>query len=456
MAILGIVGAPAAARPLPLQSFYSAPSLRPPKVFVSGSVPDPQAGDIFADAQNSIQAGPVILDPSGRLLWFDALPNGGFAHDVEVQSYEGQSVLTFWESYGGGVDVILNHSYQQIATVSAGNGFTTGNHEFEITPQGTALINAYRVIPANLRPVGGPRRGRLIDQAIQEVDIATGQVLWQWNALDHIRLTATYAGRPGSRPYDYLHMNSIQELPDGNLLVSARHTWALYEISKQTGRILWTLGGKHSSFKIAPGARFEWQHDARMQPDGTITLFDNGDGPSAAESQSRALRIRLDYKRRRATLVRAYTHRPPLESQSQGAVQLLSDGNTFVGWGAMPYFTEFGRNGKQRFDAHFGPPLQSYRAFRFPWWGQPTTPPAVAAAPTLAGTRVFASWNGATDVASWQVLAGPSAGALSPVGQFPWSDFETKMWVGSTQPFVAVQALDGAGRVLGSSSVVAR
>jgi hypothetical protein len=456
MAIIGMTAAPASARPLPLMSLHSVPSLHPPKAFVSGSVPDPQAGDIFADAQNSTQAGPLILDPGGNLLWFDALPNGGFAHDVKVQSYRGQSVLTFWESYAGGVDVILDHSYRQIATVYAGNGFTTGNHEFEITPQGTALINAYRVVTADLRPVGGKRRGKLIDQAIQEVDIATGRVLWQWDSRDHIRLQATYLGKPGSKPYDYVHMNSIQELPDGNLLVSARHTSAVYEISKQTGRILWSLGGKRSTFRIAANAGFHWQHDARMQDDGTITLFDNGEGPYPAESQSRALRIRLNYKRRRATLVRAYTHRPPLLSQSQGSVQVLSDGNTFVAWGFTPYFTEFGRGGKQRFDAHFGPPLQSYRGFRFPWWGQPTTPPDVAATPTATGTRVYASWNGATTVAAWRILAGPAAGALAPVGQFSKSGFETNMWVGSTQAFVAVQALGPDGRVLGTSNVVSR
>lgn len=455
-AVVGLTAAQASARPLPLRSFQSVPSIRPPKVFASRSVPDPQAGDIFADAQNSTQAGPLILDPGGNLVWFDALPNGGFAHDVKVQSYQGQSVLTFWESYGGGVDVILDHSYQQIATVYAGNGFTTGNHEFEITPQGTALINAYRVVTADLRPVGGKRRGKLIDQAIQEVDIATGRVLWQWNSLDHIRLKATYLGKPGSTPYDYLHMNSIQQLPDGNLLVSARHTSAVYEISKQTGRILWTLGGKHSTFRIASSAGFHWQHDASMQDDGTITLFDNGEGPYPAEPQSRALRIRLNYKRRRATLVRAYVHRPSLLSQSQGSVQVLSDGNTFVGWGATPYFTEFGPNGKQRFDAHFGPPLQSYRAYRFGWWGQPTTPPDVAAAATPSGTTVFASWNGATTVAGWRVLTGPSSAALAPAGQFSKTGFETKMGVGSTQAFVQVQALGSDGQVLGTSNVVPR
>jgi hypothetical protein len=454
--LAGLSAASAAARPLPLSSFHSVPWLHPPKVFASGNVPDPEAGDIFADAQNSIQAGPVILSPNGQLLWFDALANRGFAHDVKVQSYRGQPVLTFWDSYGGGVDVILNQAYQQIATVNAGNGYVTGNHDFQITPQGTALINAYRIVTADLRPVGGKRRGKLIDQAIQEVDIATGRVLWQWDALDHIRLKATYEGKPGSRPYDYVHVNSIQQLPDGDLLVSARHTWAVYEISKQTGRIAWTLGGKRSTFRIGPRARFAWQHDARMQLDGTITLFDNGDGPYSVEHHSRALRIGLNYKRRRATLVRAYTHRPPLLSQSEGDVEVLSNGNTFVGWGAEPYFTEFGPGGKKLFDAHFGPPLQSYRAFRFPWSGQPLTPPDIAVAATAGGTRVFASWNGATEVAAWRILAGPSGNALTAAGQFPWAGFETTMSVASTQPSVAVQAIGAAGQVLGTSSVVAR
>ena len=137
-------------------------------------------------------------------------------------------------------------------------------------------------------------------------------------------------------------------------------------------------------------------------------------------------------------------------------MQVLSDGNTFVGWGAEPSFTESGPRGIQLFDAHFGPPLQSYRAFRFPWSGQPTAPPDIAVVATAGGTRVFASWNGATEVAAWRILAGPGGNALTAVGQFPWAGFETNMWVASRQPSVAVQAIGAAGQVLGTSGVVAR
>jgi hypothetical protein len=441
------------------QSFRSESWLHPPSVSTSGS--DPDADDIFLDAQNWVQAGPMILDPQGRLIWFDPLPNRGVARNLEVQSYMGQPVLTYWQGYGNafgvGEDVILNQSYQTVATVQAGNGYVAGAHDFVITPQGTALITAYRVTPADLSSIGGPRHGQLVDSAIQEINIATGQLVWQWSARQHVRLTWSHAGRPGKGAYDFFHMNSIQPLANGNLLVSARNMWAVYEIDKQTGKVLWTLGGKHSSFMLGPGANFEWQHDATMQPGGTITLFDNAtNGIASAEPQSRALRIHLNRKRRRARLVRAYTNQPPLLSPSEGNVQVLANGNTFVGWGAQPYFAEFGRHGRQLFSGHLSAPLQSYRVFRFRWSGQPTSPPDIAVAPTEQGTTVYAAWNGATDVAAWRVLAGPSETSLSPTGQFPKTGFETQMWVGSTQAYFAVQALDQHRQVLNTSLVIPR
>ncbi len=287
----------------------SEPWLHPPLVTVTGQDPDPGDGDIFVDTQNSIQAGPTILDPNGQLLWFQAQQP---TFNLELQNYEGQSVLTYWtgqvlNGVGSGEDVLLNHNYQTVATVRAGNGYQADLHEFQITSRNTALIDAFAPLHADLRAVGGSASGTLLDSVIQEIDIATGEVLWQWRASQHVSPAASYAGTPGSTPYDFVHLNSIQGLPGGRVLISARHTWAVYEVDKRTGKILWTLGGKHSSFKMGPGTQFEWQHDAHMQPDGTITIFDNGSGFGPQhQSQSRALRIRLNFKTMRATLVRAY------------------------------------------------------------------------------------------------------------------------------------------------------
>jgi hypothetical protein len=175
----------------------------------------------------------------------------------------------------------------------------------------------------------------------------------------------------------------------------------------------------------------------------------------SSEKQSRALRIRLNYKTHTATLVHAYTNHPPLLSISQGNMQILPDGNTFVGWGAKPYFTEFSKDGgRQLFSIHFRAPLQSYRAYRFQWWGQPKTPPSIAATGKAAGTTVYASWNGATTVASWRVLAGPAPGALSAVEQFPNTGFESTMHVSSNGPYFAVEALSIRGQPLGISSTI--
>ena len=442
-------------------SFRSQPTIHPPIAWLSGTDSHPGAGYIFADAQNTIQPGPMILDPAGRLVWFLPLSHSA-ALNVQVQSYQGQSVLTFWQGYvmspgvGVGTGMILDHSYRTIATVNAGNGYQTDLHEFQITPQGTALITAYAPVNADLRQVGGPRKGAVLDSIIQEVDIASGEVLWEWHAYGHVRLAASYVGKPTGKPYDFFHVNSVQQLPGGKLLVSARHTFAVYEIDKQTGRILWTLGGKHSTFRIGPGANFSWPHDARTQPDGTITLFDNGDGNYASESQSRALRIRLNLKTRRATLVRAYAHTPPLLSENEGNAQVLPNGNVFVGWGNSPYFTEFRPGGRQLFSVRLNAPLQSYRAFRFGWWGQPSTPPSIAVTPTSGGATVYASWNGATNVAAWQVLAGPSPAALAPVARGQSTSFETALSTTNPGPYYAVQPLSSGGQVLGSSATAHR
>jgi hypothetical protein len=445
------------------RTYHSARSIHPPIDTTSGSDPDPAAGDIFADAENSIQAGPLIFDPQGRLVYFQPLQQSA-AFNVQVQQYQGQSVLTYWQGYvkhsvGVGTDMILDHTYTPIAKVSAGNGYSADLHEFVILPNGDALITAYAEVPnVDLRSVGGPKNGTLLDSIIQEINIQTGHVDWEWHAYGHVSLSESYVPK-SEHPYDFFHINSIQLLPNGNLLVSARGTWTIYEINMKTGKIPYNFGGKNSSFKLEPGAHFEWQHDATMQPNGTITVFDDGAGNYRSESQSRALRLFVHYKSHQITLAHAYTNNPPLLTNAQGSVQVLPDGNTFVGWGSAPYFTEFATgSGRQLFSLHFKKPLQSYRGFRFPWWGQPRTPPSVAASAKGSQTIVYASWNGATTVSAWQVLAGSGTNpsSMSKVGRFPKSYFETTMTITSKQPYIAVQALNSAGQVIGTSAAVRR
>ncbi len=443
------------------RSFNSEPGLHVPIVTVSGTNPDPGLGDIVTDAHKSIQAGPLILDPQGRPIWFDPLPGGQAGFNTMVQSYRGQSYLTFWQGYvnggvGSGTDVMLNHSYQVVKTVNAANGYKADLHEFAITPQGNAIITIYSPVRADLRSVGGSRNGTLLDSIVEEINVASGRLLWEWHAYGHVHIAESYAGRPGVNPYDFFHISSVQQLSNGNFLVSGRHMFAVYDINPSTGKIVWVLGGKHSTFKIGSGANFSWQHDAMMQPNGDITLFDNGDGYKRTERQSRGMRIRLNMSKRQATLVHQYAHVPPVISDSEGSVQPLADGNVFVGFGNTPVFTEFTNAGKQLFTGAFRYPVQFHRALRFAWSAQPTGSPSAAASPTSSGTTVYASWNGATEIAFWRLLAGPSPSALQAVGGRGSNGFETGISTSSTQAFFAVQALNSAGRVLGTSAPVPR
>jgi hypothetical protein len=442
---------------LPVADFHSMPGFHPPLISV-GPDADRRSGDVFLTAQvgpfwagKHLQNGPMILDSRGRLIWFRPLQGDEFASDLEVQRYRDRPVLTWWQGTShGGNDVIMNDSYRTVATLGRADGLLPDAHEFQITPQGTAFLNAWTYAPSDLSSVGGPRHGTVIDDVIQERDIRSGRVLWEWHALGHVPISDSYPKPIGSYPYDYFHLNSIQQLPGGNLLISARNTWAVYEISRSTGRVIWTIGGKHPSFRMGAGTGFEWQHDARLAG-RRLSLFDDADSPQK-EPQSSAMLLRIDPSRMTASLMARYTHSPSLLSAHQGSTQVLPDGNIFVGWGDQPNFSEYSPTGRQIFDGSFPLGIDSYRAFRFLWVGHPSSRPVLAVTRSQDTLTVYASWNGATQAATWRVLAGPSTGQLRAVAQRHRTGFETAITLQQAWHYVAVQALSSTGHVLGTST----
>jgi hypothetical protein len=293
---------------------------------------------------------------------------------------------------------------------------------------------------------------------VQEIDMRTGLVRWEWHSLDHVAASESEVEVPAdTTPWDWFHLNSIDPEPDGDIFISARSTWAGYQLQAGTGTILWRLGGTRSSFRLAPGTKLAWQHDGRVLPDGDVTFFDDGANPPIHE-QSRAVRIHLDFRAHTARLVSAYTHaNPPLLAASQGNMQTLADGNTLVGYGGVPAISEYGAGGRLLFDAHQPFDMIFYRAYRYPWSGRPATPPAVLASlnDTSEETIVHASWNGATEVAAWRVLAGPKPASMSPRATIPASEFESSTTLPKRFAYVRVQALGAHGEVLGSSTATA-
>jgi Arylsulfotransferase (ASST) len=444
--------------------FHSAPQLTPPRIRIFHSAPASRAGgDIFLSVYPGPgQTGPEIMAPDGQLVWFLPLATGTFATNVLVQRYLGKPVLTWWQGtishhgFGFGEGEIYDEHYRPLASVAAGNGIAEDLHELQLTPQGTALITAWKPLYCDLSSVGGPDDVALYDPVMQEIDVKTGLVMYEWDSLDHVPLRDSHI--PVSKasvawPWDWFHMNSLQLLGDGSWLISSRNTWAIYDVDSHTGRIRWQLGGRQSSFAMGPGTRFSWQHDARRLGADLLTLFDNS-GPPSHHPQSKGLVIRIDMRRRRARLV--HVARPPgrLWAQTQGDLQLLPDGDWWLEWGDTGEISESSPSGRLLYVAHSPGDTQIYRALRFRWRGEPLTAPALALARGGHRSWLYASWNGATGVARWRVLGGSTPGALTAVSTRRASGFETRLPLPRGAAYGAVQALAANGHTLASSATI--
>lgn len=448
------------AAPADYQSFDTMPGVQAPVLTVTVPDRDPAAGDILTtNGPGPGQYGPLIYTPQGRLVWFDKLPAGETAEDLNEQTYEGQRDLTWWRGrvlslgFGQGEDVVTNSSYQTVATVHGGNGLHADLHEFQLEPHDVAYVTAFNPIRCNLSSAEGPRNGAIVDTAIQEIDMKTGMVRWEWHSLDHVRVSESETSPPASTPWDWFHLNSIDLEPDGHVFISARSTWTGYQLEGASGKIVWRLGGTNSSFEMGPGTKTAWQHDGRILADGEVTFFDDGSNPPV-HSESRGIRVALDFATHEARLVKAFTHpNPPLLSSSQGNMQTLAGGNVVVEFGGVPEMTEYAEDGSLLFDAHLPYDMASYRGYRYPWSGHPLSPPTVLATlnNTSEETIVHMSWNGASEVASWRVLAGQHEGSLAAQATIVPTGFESSTMLPKKYEYVAVQALSSDGRVLGTS-----
>ena len=461
-------------------SFVSAPSLHPPviKRVQPGGTQSLAPGYIFTANFYDLnkppirgQSGPMILGRDLQPVWFQPVPEDVVASNLTLQSYRGKPVLGWWQGKvtksgqtESGEDVVVDQHYRTIARLHATGGWVLTLHEFLIDSEGHAWVTANKNIAKDLSSYGGAYNGALVDVAVQEYDLATGKLMRSWDALKHISPHESVATVPTNGfPWDAYHINSIQLVAPGKFLVSMRNTWAAYLVDAATGRIEWTLGGRKSSFTFGRGAGFEWQHDVRMQPNGTVSLFDDhccqltGGGTSVkATGASRGLVIRLDQSAKTASLVSQYGEREGFESEYMGDTQPLSGGGAFVGWGSERYFSEYDGSGGLVFEGILPEPDRSYRAQLEPWEGMPVTKPAAAARREGAAIKVYASWNGATKLSAWRVLGATAPGApMRQVASAPRSGFETAIPVPASYASFEVQALDADGGVLATSSALA-
>ncbi len=449
------------------QHFRSEPKLLPPSIKVQYKKPGRAPGDLFTAPKISRgQDGAMITNGKGQLIWFHRAPKGTSIYDFREQQLDGQPVLTWWQgkvlfAKGYGEGVIWDNTYKKIAKVKGANGYKPDLHEFQLGPNGTAYTTSFQPVMYDVSGAPGrPKSGlsAVFDCVVQQIDIKTGLVEFEWHAIGHIPFSDSYSPSfpSASAPYDPYHVNSIDPESSGKLLISARNTSAVYELDPSTGNILWTLGGKSSSFTMGAGATFVAQHDVRRRADGDISIFDNGSGVPGAESArpARGIVLHLDTGTDTATLVHKLKRRSKTNAPSQGNVETLPNNNFFVGWGgSSPYMSEFDPNGNLIFDARFDPKdNNSYRSYKFAWSARPYFPPKLALQKVKDNkVKVYATWNGATDVRQWEVLAGSDPNSLSPVKTVYYNAYETSTKIPNKYTYVAVRAHAADGSVLGTS-----
>lgn len=450
-----------------VNTYVSRPDLNPPAIAFDFPSDGAAAGSIFlapfditatsrvyqSTPNRQSHSGPLIVDDRGEPVWF--LPLGSTtAMDVRIQTYQGRPVLTWYEGTvlgaEGGSWVIFDRTYHEVARVQAGKGRHGDLHDLQLTPEGTALITIYREIATPAVP-------RLVTGIVQEVDVASGRVLFEWRSNEHVGVDESYMPQVAAAGnVDYFHLNSIDLDTDGNLLLSARNTSTIYKVDRKSGDVLWRLGGMKSDFAVDAAASFAYQHDVRRRPDGTITIFDNNAAVPGAQTLSRGLRIKLDMNKMRASFVAEYLAPTARTTWAMGDVQQLEDGGVFIGWGTDGSFTELGPDGSVRVDARFADGSVSYRAFRFELDAQPKGRPATEVVRNADGSlTLYVSWNGATRVAKWQLVAGPSADRMKPVNTQRRTGFETAIALPVTSGYVSVVALDAHGKQLRAAAPTA-
>jgi Arylsulfotransferase (ASST) len=469
-------------------TFVSAPKLHPPKLSTNGTPQTKKlAPGYFMAANFKIlainkpmvgEAGPLILDRNLQPVWFFPVGTNQFASNLEAQTYNGKPVLSWWQGVvtgtgdtTSGEDVVVDQHYRTLATLKGANGWIISEHELIISGA-NAWVTAYKNVPMNLKPYGGSANGVVVDTAVQEYNLKTGQLLYTWDALNpggtpNVPLSQSQQKAFPGIPWDAYHLNSIQLTGHGTFLVSLRNTWSAYLVNRTTNGIEWTLSGNPSlsTFRLPAAAQFHWQHDVQMHKGNVVSVFDDAccaiTGVSASgkveygakSGPTRGLVLKLNPTAHTGSLIGQYvrTKNESFDTVYLGNTDLLPDGNVAVGWGSQPFFSEYSKSGQLLLSADWPIPDISYRTYVQNWVGIPYFAPSGAVRTSHGKTTVYASWDGSTQVVSWRVLGGPDARHLKAVATKAKNGFETAIALGSAYKTYEVQALDAKGHVLRTS-----
>ncbi|KAI9670132.1 MAG: hypothetical protein M1817_004469 [Caeruleum heppii] len=468
----------------PESFFLSRPDIRAPILNVTINDASKVSPGFFfvAPYQGQTQAGPYIYDNLGNLVWTGYGSAGpATVHMPQVVSYNGSTYISYFAGNqllgnGRGHGVLVDTTYRVNTTIQSGLGRTPIDlHEMAVVGGATVLVNIYQPVAADLSAYNVTTgQGWVFAGLVQEMDIKTGEVLFEWNSLDHVPLDAGLVapnttevvgnGTTREAAWDYFHINSAEKTPDGYYLVSARHTNAIYKISPVDGSVVWTLGGKYTSF-AQTNFNFSSQHDARHRESNTtttiLTLFDNAsNGFTTTADYSTGMVISLNNETMTATLTNSYTAPGAgLRSASQGNMQTLENDNQVIGWGSNGFVSEHTSDGTAVWFASFAiTGTVNYRAHKYNWTATPMDQPVLYtyAKTTSAPLALYVSWNGATEISTFRFHTSTTRdGEFTATDPVPKTGFETTFVIPTFAAFAFAEALDKEGTSLGNSSTVA-
>ncbi|RDW78665.1 arylsulfotransferase family protein [Aspergillus mulundensis] len=482
--------------------FKSRTDLAPPRLNITiPAAPDVEKGYLFVapfagyadtagEQHGPRQAAPYIYRDDGELVWSGYGYYSIWATNFQKARWKGKDVLFCFEGdhnpgygHGHGHTTILDQHYETIRELRAGNHKLTDKHEFHVINEETALIQVYQPVPADLTPWGAsPEQQWIVDAIIQELDIETGELLFEWSSLEHVSpdeaILPINPGQAGSGynssdAWDYFHINSVDKGSDGNYLISARDACSVHKINGTTGEIIWRLGGVKSDFELGDNVKFCFQHHARYVPSEdskeVISLYDNashgtedGRGHEVhTHPFSQGKIIEVDTITWKATIVQAFQPPDGLLSKSQGSTQLLPNGNVIVNWGSEGALTEYRADGTPIFhtymdSGYLGLGVENYRGFRYNWTGLPNEAPAIVSLENDQGTTVYVSWNGDTETRTWRFFnIVDDYGSRQFLGEVERKGFETSLLIKDHGiGLVTAEAIGASGRVLTSTAAV--
>lgn len=467
----------------PVNFFYTRPLSQAPALNVTIQ-DDFTPGYVFISPYKSIKPAPYIYDKFGNLVWDGyGITGTANAHNFRPCQYQGATHICFSQinqqnGYGIGEAVIADSNYKVVATAQTGGNVEPADmHEFQLLNNGeTAILSSYQIIPYDLSYFNiTTGLGWLSEGVFQEVNVTTGEVLFEWFSTNHVdpsesQITpnSSDTGGDGFGPqtaFDYFHINAIDKSPSGNYLVSARHVSTLYYVNGTDRDIIWKLSYQGNSDYECSNFNFSFQHDSRLISENDTTtvlsIFDNAsNGVLSTSEQSSGKVIAIDHNTGVATMISNTTFPSSggTLSTSQGNTQILGNGGTFHSWGNQPYFSEHSANGTAVLLAQFAAEdsAQNYRAFSADWESTPSTtvPDVYAYALTAnSSTSVYVSWNGATTVSSWRFYGAQNIGdGFEVIGTTDKQGFETFWRAESFFQWVRVEAVDADGNSLRNSS----